>query len=209
MKNLKGLLLLSGGIDSPVAGHLIRKKGVDVIGLHFDNRPFTEGKALELAKRLAIKIGINKLYIVNYGELKSDIVKNCKRRYTCVLCRRLMFRIAGKIAEKENCDFLITGENLGQVASQTLSNMISEHSSISIPVLRPLLCNDKQEIIEVARQIDTYDISIEPSICCTLVPKSPATSSTVRAIENEENNLNFEELLKNAVETVQIELFDR
>ncbi|MBW3003960.1 7-cyano-7-deazaguanine synthase [Candidatus Woesearchaeota archaeon] len=201
---MKGLLLLSGGIDSPVAGHLMNDNGVEIIAVHFDNQPFSSSKASELAQRLAKKIGVKKLYIVDYGKSKSEIVKNCIRKYTCVLCRRLMFRIAEAIAKTENCDFLVTGENLGQVASQTLQNMISEHSASQILVLRPLLCNDKMETVEIAKRIGTYEISIEPSICCTLVPECPATKSSISVIETLEKRMDVQEIVRNSVKTARI-----
>ncbi|MBW3014922.1 hypothetical protein KY330_00710 [Candidatus Woesearchaeota archaeon] len=201
---LKGLLLLSGGIDSPVAGYLMIKQGVSLIGLHFDNQPFCTPKASQLALRLAKKIGLKKLYIVNYGFLKSEIARNCIRRFTCVLCRRFMFRIAEKIAEFESCNFLVTGENLGQVASQTLQNMVAEHSAINIKVLRPLLCNDKQETIKIAKEIETYEISIEPSICCTLVPRCPATKARIHVIESEEKKIEVDTFLSRALESMKI-----
>ena len=203
---MKGLLLLSGGIDSPVAGYLIKQRGVELVAVNFNNP--TNRKTLEIVERLAVKIGIKKLYVVDNSYVGSDIVKKCIRRFTCILCRRLMLRIAEKIAEKEKCDFLITGENLGQVASQTLSNMISEHST-KMPVLRPLLCNDKQQTVDVAKRIRTFEISTEPGICCTLVPKCPATKSSIEVIEGQEKFLEINKIIQNSLETAKILCFDR
>jgi len=200
----RGLLLLSGGIDSPVAGYIMMKRGVDVVAVHFDNQPFSDERSKNLSIRLAKKIGIKKIYIVPYGFFKSDIVKNCLRRFTCIICRRLMFRIASKIAKNEGCDFLITGENLGQVASQTLSNMVSERSASEMIILRPILCNDKNETIDMAKKIGTYDISIEPSICCNLIPPSPATASKISVIEKEESRLSVDEIILKAMNSLEI-----
>ena len=200
---MRALLLLSGGIDSPVAGHIVKEKGAELYAVHFDNQPFSSDKAAELAKRLAEKIGVVKLFMVDYGKVKAEIVKHCTRRFTCVLCRRLMFRISEKIAQDNCCDFLVSGENLGQVASQTLSNMVAEHSAITLDVIRPLLCNDKQETIDLAKIIGTYEISIEPSICCTLVPKCPATQSKIERIESEENKLNFSRIVDECVSSMK------
>lgn len=206
---MKGLLLLSSGIDSPVAGYLMLKKGVGLIAVHFDNQPLVNSlpkeKAIKLAKKLAEISGRRiKLYIVNHGRNQVQLIKNTERKYQCVLCRRLMFRAAALIAEKENCDFLVTGENLAQVASQTLQNMAVEESAVDIPILRPLLCNDKVETIKVAREIGTYDLSIEAGMCCSAVPKNPATKAKQYNVEREEAKLNMDEMAEKAVESAEV-----
>lgn len=202
---MKGLLLLSEGIDSPVAGYLMKNKGVELDAIHFDSRPFTDDGPLKKVKKMCKLLGINNLFTVKHGQFnQAEIIKNCNRKFTCVLCRRLMFRIAEEIARKENCDFLVTGENLGQVCSQTLGNLITAGSSINMKIMRPLLCFDKQDIVDMAKKIKSYEISIEPSICCGVVPKNPATNATILAIENQEENLNLKVMVKTSCQTVKL-----
>ncbi len=200
----KALLLASGGIDSPVAGYVMKKRGLEVIGIHFDNRPLIDYKPLEKTKRLLRKIGVKKLYAVKHGKNQLEIIKNCFRRYQCVICRRLMFRIAEKIAKKEKCDFLITGESIGQVASQTLDNLTLAAKSVKIPILRPLLCNDKQETVDLAKEIGTYDISIEPGTCCKAVPMYPITKGKEEKLKREELRINIKKLVDDAVRTAEL-----
>ena len=200
----KALLLASGGIDSPVAGYIMKKQGLDVIAIHFDNRPLIDYKPLEKTKRLLKKIGVKKLYVVKHGNSQLEIIKGCFRRYQCVICRRLMFRIAEKIAKKEKCDFLMTGESIGQVASQTLDNLTLAAKAVKIPILRPLLCNDKQETVDLAKKIGTYDISIEPGTCCKAVPKHPITKGKEEKLKREEARINIKELVDEAVKKAEI-----
>jgi thiamine biosynthesis protein ThiI len=200
----RALLLLSSGIDSPVAGYLMKKKGLEIIVVHFDNQPFTDNKAREKSIKLARLLNFKKIYIVPFGKFQTENLRNCNRRFQCEICRRMMFRIAEKIAEKEKCKYLITGENLGQVASQTLSNLIVNDKAVKIPILRPLLCNDKIETIEIARKIRTYEISIEPGMCCNLVPKKPVTRCKLDIIEKEESKLNIEKIIKDTIKDVGI-----
>jgi thiamine biosynthesis protein ThiI len=201
---MKSLSLISDGIDSPTATFIMLERGLEIIGVHFDSRPLTDEKPVEKTKRLCKKLGLKKLYIVNHGANKVEILKNCPHKYICILCRRMMFRIAEKIAEKENCEVLITGENLGQVASQTLENMQVTDSCVKIPIIRPLLCNDKVETIKIANKIGTYDISAEPSICCTAVPKHPMTKSKTSYIEELEKNLNIEGMIADSIKTAEV-----
>ncbi len=200
---MKALLLLSGGIDSPVAGYLMKNK-LDLIAIHFDNQPFTDEKSLEKTKKLAKKIGIKKLYIIQHGKNQAEIIKNTNRKFQCILCRRIMFRVSEAIAKKESCKFLVTGENLGQVASQTLSNMATTDSAVKIPILRPLLCNDKVETMAIARKIDTYETSILPGMCCNMVPQNPATKSNLSFIENEESRINIKKIIDDSVKNCEI-----
>lgn len=201
---MKGLLLISSGIDSAVAGYLMKKQGIDIIGIHFDNRPLTDFRPLEKTKRLLRKLKIKKLYVVEHGKNQLEIIKKCNRRFMCVICRRMMFRISEEVAKKENLDFLITGENLGQVASQTLDNLIVSAKSVKIQIARPLLCNDKQETIDTAKKIGTYEISIERSICCRAVPKHPATKAKIERIEEEEKKLNIKKMVNESIENIKI-----
>jgi thiamine biosynthesis protein ThiI len=206
---MKGILLLSSGIDSPVAGYLMIKKGVEIVALHFDNSPMIDSRAMESSKKLAKKLGEIagkkiKMYIVNHGRNQIMISKNIDCKYQCILCKRMMFRIAEKIALKEKADFIITGDSLGQVASQTLQNMAVIENIVNIPVLRPVLCNDKQETIDIAKQIGTFDISIQVSSCCAAVPPNPATKSKSCIIESQEANLNIEEMAEKALENAEV-----
>jgi len=208
MKQKKGLLLASGGIDSPVAGIIMKKKGVNLIAIHFSNYPYSCRRGQNKTIKLIKKMGIKKLYIIPFGEtVQESIAKNCTRNFQCVLCRRFMFRVSEAIAKKEKCDFLITGENLGQVASQTLHNLAVTDNAVQIPILRPLLCNEKNDTVKLAKQLGTYDISIEPGKCCNLVPKEPCTKARDNIIEKEEKKLDIKELVKNAVEKAEIKNF--
>lgn len=204
-KNSKrALALISSGIDSPVAAKIMIDKGMEVIGLHFDNRPFTDARPITKTRRICGIIGIKKLYVVKHGLSMSDVVGKINRRFTCLMCRRLMLRIAEKIAEKEGCGFLITGENLGQVASQTLDNLTVSSKAVKIPVLRPILCNDKQETVNIAKEMGTYDISTEPPGCCRLVPEWPATRSTLEIVEEEERKFDVKGFISKRMKDVEI-----
>ena len=203
-KGRKALALVSSGIDSPVAAKMMIDKGLEVIGLHFDNRPFTDARPITKTIRICRNIGIKKLYIVKHGLSMGDIVGKINRRLTCLMCRRLMFRIAERIAKKEKCSFLITGENLGQVASQTLDNMVVVTKAVKIPILRPLLCNDKQETVDMAKSIGTYDVSIEPPGCCRLVPEFPATKSNIKIVEEEERKFDVENFINKRLRDAEI-----
>ena len=200
---MKVLLLLSSGIDSPVASYLISKK-FEVIAIHFDNQPFSSKKIIKQVKKLCKKLKIKNLFIINHGKNQIELMKNCNNRYRCILCRRLMFKISEMIADKIKAKYLITGENLGQVCSQTLGNLTTADKSVKITIIRPLLCYDKQEIIDIAKKIGTYNISIETGGCCNVVPKNPATSSNLKFIEQEEKKINTEELISNSIKNLKL-----
>ncbi|MFH1636828.1 MAG: hypothetical protein ABIB71_00205 [Candidatus Woesearchaeota archaeon] len=209
MKMHKGLLLLSAGIDSPVAGYLMLKKKVELVCLHFDNQPLVNASAVEKVKRLIKKLKEYsekpiKLYIVNHGRNQVEIIRNTDRRYQCVLCRRLMLKTAENIAEKEKCSFLITGENLGQVASQTIKNLTNSDKGVKITILRPLLCNDKEETVRLAKEIGTYGISTEAGMCCTAVPPNPITKSRIERIEKEEGKLNIAKMIEKSLSEAEV-----
>ena len=205
----KALSLISSGIDSPVATYLMLEKGLDILCVHFDNQPFTDArpreKTIKQVEFLAKKFKKNiKLYIIKHGKHQAHFMRNTNRRYGCIFCRRMMFRIAEKLAEKEGCRFLITGENLGQVASQTLDNMAVTESCIQIPILHPLLTNDKQETVDFAKKIGTFDISIEKGVCCHAVPKRPATKARIDVAEKEEAKVEVDALVKQAVDDAEV-----
>ncbi len=196
---MKGVLLLSGGFDSPVAGWLMKKKGMELIAVNISLRPFTKESDEEKPKKLAKMIGCKKLYIVPQGEAHAEIVKKCEHRFYYVLTKRLMLRIAEKIAEQEKCDFIITGDNLGQVGSQTLENINVISKATKMTILRPLLTEDKQEIIDLAKKIGTYETSCGPELCSILGPKHPATRTKVEVIEMEEKKIDSDAIVEKSV----------
>jgi thiamine biosynthesis protein ThiI len=196
---LRGILLISGGIDSPVAGYLMGMQGLDLVLVHFDNRPFTSDneveKATSLMKQLDNALGKESLrLLVPHGKAQAEFAKCCRRNMECVLCRRMMLRVAEKLAKKHDAGFIVTGESLGQVASQTLANINVEERSTSLPVLRPLIGFDKVEIERIAKSIGTYDISIRPGLCCTIAPKKPSTYSKIADAMDEETKVDIERL---------------
>jgi len=204
MQKNKALLLISSGIDSPVAGHLMKEKGLELIGIHFNNEPFTDSSAKNKSIKLCKLIGIKKLYIIGHGKNQTANLRNINRRFQCVICRRMMFRVSEKIAKKEKCKFLITGENLGQVASQTLDNLVVCQEAVKIPILRPLLCNDKVETIKIAANIGTYETSIEPGMCCNMVPRNPLTRASLEKVKGEEKRLDINSLVDESVKSAEV-----
>lgn len=202
---MKVVSLISGGIDSPVATYLMLKKEVEVVAVHFDNRPFTDekqiNKALALVRHLGMRFGVEiKTYLIPHGKNQTEFARNCKRKLECVLCRRMMFRVAEKICEVESADAILTGESLGQVASQTLKNIFVESHAVKIPILRPLIGFDKVEITNIAKKIGTYEISIMPGVCCTIVPKKPATQAKLDDVLSEEWKVDINRLLKESID---------
>jgi len=186
---MKGLLLISGGFDSPVAGYLMQQKGVEVIAVHFSYEPFTDNTPELKSKAAADILGFKKFITVNIGKEIQEIASKCSHRLYFILTKRLMLKKAEEIANKEGCSFLITGENLGQVSSQVLSNLKSITDSVKIQVLRPLLTYEKVEILALARKINTYEVSKGPEVCDCLGPKNPATRSTLEEVNIEECKL--------------------
>lgn len=206
----EGLLLLSGGIDSPVAGFLMAKRGMNINAIHFHSYPFTSKrahqKAMDLAKILSAYTGKMTVYSVNLAEIYKAISKNCPRRETTILSRRFMMRIANKISEKYSYQALITGESLGQVASQTIESVSVINDSSKLPILRPLIAMDKKDIIEISEKIDSYEKAIEPyDDCCSIfAPDSPVTKPKLKYIEKSEENLDIEELENQAIDNMEI-----
>ena len=207
----KGLLLLSGGIDSPVAGYLIGKRGMKIEAIHFHSYPYTseqaKDKVVQLANRLKSYLGEIKLHIVSFTKVQEEIHKNCLSEYMITIMRRIMMRIAEQIAEQNSLQAVITGESLGQVASQTIESMMVTGNVLKhIPILRPCIAMDKEDIIKVSNEIDTYDISILPyEDCCTVfLPKNPIIKPSLERCEKEEKKLNLEELVLDCLKNEEI-----
>ena len=206
----KGMLMLSGGIDSPVAGYLTMKRGLEVEGVHFFSPPFTSERAkqkvIDLSEKLAEVNGYFALHIVPFTEVQQAIHKQVPENYTMTTTRRIMLRITDAIREKEHGLAIITGESLGQVASQTLESMYAINEVTSTPIIRPLITMDKLEIMGIAQEIDTHDISIRPyEDCCTVfVPSSPKTKPKLEKVQNFESYFDFEELIQKAVEGTEL-----
>ena len=205
------LTLVSGGIDSPVASYLMAKRGANNIWLHFHSFPLVSNKSIEKVKETA-KVFVNfqqslKIYFVPFQKAQIEIKSKIPAEYRVLLYRRLMFRIAEKIAEKENCYALSTGESLGQVSSQTLPNMNIIEEVVKIPVLRPLIGMDKEEIIEIAKKIGTFDISIKPQEdCCTLfVPKHSCAKGDIKKAREMEKMIDVEKIIGEAIEGIKTE----
>lgn len=208
--NGKAMLLLSGGIDSPVAGWQSMRRGLEVECIHFHSYPFTSERAKEkvvdLTRVLAGYAGVVKLHVVPFTEIQTAFTTTRQDNLMITLMRRAMLRIATRIAEQQKGLALITGESLGQVASQTLSSMNAIERATELPILRPLVMTGKDEIIQIAKEIGTYDLSILPyEDCCTLfIPKSPTTNPNLRIIEKVESFLELTPMIERAVEQTEV-----
>lgn len=213
----KGLLMLSGGIDSPVAGFLAMKQGVDIECIHFESTPLTSiesaQKVIDLVKKLAKYAPNNKImvHMIPFKELHMALLDNVPESYNITIMRRMMYRIATKLAIEKNCMCIINGESVGQVASQTLGSMRTINSVTNYPILRPLCTYDKQDIINISRKIDCYDLSIKPfEDCCTVyVPKAPATSPKIEKALEYEKLFDYETLVDEAVANTNSILIDK
>lgn len=194
----KAIALLSGGIDSPVAIHIMKDR-VDIIAAHFHQMPLTDEKEIEKVKELVKVLGLRKVYLVPFTPVLKAIIEHCTHKNYFILQKIMMMKAAEIIAQQEEAQYLITGENLGQVSSQTLSNLVSITKHVSLEIFRPLLTYDKEEIVKVARKIGTYEISKGPEICCLLGPKHPATQSRPEDIGKELEKLDLKMLLEEAV----------
>ena len=200
----KGLLLLSGGIDSPVAGYRMMKRGMTVECVHFESFPYTSEaareKVFELARELTEYCGQIKVHVISLTHIQEEIRDHCDEDYFTLLLRRFMMKLASKSAEENNCPVLVTGESLGQVASQTLKAMVCTEDAADRPVFRPLVGMDKEEIIEVSREIGTFETSILPyDDCCTVfTPRHPRTQPELYKVLNEEKRIDAEALIEEA-----------
>lgn len=208
--NGKGMVLLSGGIDSPVAAWMMAKRGMLIEAVHFHSYPYTSQRAQEkvedLARIIAQYCGRFKMNVINLLPIQEQIVENCPEEETTILVRRFMMRIAEKVAQKSGCTMLITGENLGQVASQTAEALVVTDATVKMPVMRPLIALDKVDIIQKAKDIGTFETSIMPyEDCCTVfLPKHPATKPKLEKILESESKLDVDALVDAAVEKMEI-----
>ena len=211
----KGLLMLSGGIDSPVAGYMAMKRGIKLECIYFESPPHTSPAAKEKVKKL-VSILNNyqssiKLHVINFTEIQEAIYKNMNPEYMITIMRRMMYRISEKVMHERNCLVLVNGESVGQVASQTLTSMQVINSVTNIPVIRPVACLDKLEIIAIAKKINTYETSILPyEDCCTIfLPKHPVINPKIDKAIDYESSIDYEEMINKAVknrEVINIEL---
>lgn len=208
--NGKGMSLLSGGIDSPVATWMMAKRGMMIEAVHFHSFPYTSQRAREKVEELAALVatycGRFRMHVINLLPIQEQIVQNCPEEETTILVRRFMMRIAEELAAGNGCNMLITGENLGQVASQTAEALVVTDASVKMPVMRPLIGLDKTDIMDLAKDIGTYDKSIEPyEDCCTVfLPKHPATKPKLDRILASESKLDCEGLIREAIEKEEI-----
>ncbi len=210
--NGKGLVLLSGGIDSPVASFMMAHRGMVLEAVHYHSYPYTSERAWEkvkdLAKILTLYTGRLRIHSINLLPIQEQIVRNCPEDETTILVRRFMMRIAERIAQANDCMMLITGENLGQVASQTAEALVVTDASVSLPVMRPLIGMDKTQIMDIAREIGTFETSIQPyEDCCTVfLPKHPVTKPKLEKILASESRLDCEALIDAAVASEEISI---
>ena len=201
----KGMLMLSGGIDSPVAGYLAIKRGVKLECVYYESPPHTsieaKNKVIELARKLAVYNNDVKLHVIKFTDIQTAIYQNCPHEYLITIMRRMMYRIAERISRMNNCKIIVNGESIGQVASQTLNSMNVINEVVKIPVIRPVACFDKLEIIDIAKKIDTYETSILPfEDCCTIfVPEHPVINPTFENAREYEKAIDFEQMIYDAI----------
>ncbi|MDE7294101.1 MAG: tRNA 4-thiouridine(8) synthase ThiI [Oscillospiraceae bacterium] len=209
----KAMLLLSGGIDSPVAGYMIAKRGVDISAIHYVSPPYTSDRARMKVERLCERLtpwcGDIPFYCVPFTEIQEALRDHCPEELFTILMRRIMLEIAQRICSDKNISALVTGESLGQVASQTMGAVVCTDDVCRMPVFRPVIGMDKSEIVEIARKIDTFDISIEPyEDCCTVfTPKHPKTNPSLEQVRAAQASFEFEPLIQKAVEGTEKRIF--
>ena len=207
-----GLLMLSGGLDSPVAGYMMARRGMTIDALYFESIPYTNERAREkvltLARELCEYCGKIRVHIISLTHIQEQIRDNCEEDYFTLILRRFMMSLASRVAEEHECPVLVTGESLGQVASQTLQSLASTNEVCTLPVYRPVIGFDKEEIVRISRKIDTFETSIQPfEDCCTIfVAKHPVTKPNLKVIRRSEQKLSekIDELMETALNTTEI-----
>lgn len=212
----QGLLMISGGIDSPVAGHLMQRRGLKIEGIHFASPPYTniqaKQKVIDLLQKLAVyhPDGKLKLHVIPFTKLQQAIYQYCPTNYGITIMRRMMYRISERVAKRNGDLVIVNGESLGQVASQTIDSMSVINEVTNMPVLRPLVAMDKLDIIAIAEKIDTYNISILPyEDCCTIfVPEHPVIKPELEKVREYEANFDYESLIEEAINTIEVIIID-
>ena len=207
------MLMLSGGIDSPVAGYLMARRGVELNCIYYHSHPYTSERAKDKVKELAkILSGYTekvRLFIVPFTDIQMEIINNCPEDELTIIMRRFMMRVACKVAENEGIQSVSSGESIGQVASQTMEGLVVSSDCADRPVFRPLIAMDKEDIMDIARNIGTFETSILPyEDCCTIfVPKHPKTKPRLKEIRKSEENLKIEELIDKAINNTEVVVF--
>ena len=197
---MRFVTLLSGGIDSPVAAYMMAHVGADVMLLHMDNGEFGDPKEIDKVRKIAARLSevTGKelpLYIAKHGPNQLAIKKNCDQGYQCVMCKRVMQSVAKRFAENHGCDGIIMGDSLGQVASRTLRNIRAEQNMLDFPIVRPLIGLDKEEIIDIAKRIGTFDLSIIQTGGCKAVPLKPVTEASTEKVLANQSKLDFDRMV--------------
>lgn len=205
---MKLVSLISGGIDSPVASYLMAKAGADVILLHMDNGKYSDVSEIEKIKKIAERLSeITEkefpLYSISHEKNQTELIEKCEKSYHCVLCKRMMQHVAKEFAKKNGCAGIIMGDSLGQVASQTLANIHAENKGLDFPVVRPLIGMDKQEIMDIARRIGTYDISVSKSSVCGALPPKTITEAVPEKITEEESKIDVPSMISESMNTAK------
>ncbi|MFH1835610.1 MAG: hypothetical protein ABH851_05430 [Methanobacteriota archaeon] len=202
---MRVVLLLSGGIDSPVSGYLALSKGFELICVHMQNSPNADSSKIEGIVSLLEETTDSKIktFLIPHYPAQEQFHKSCDNKFQCVLCKRMMLRIAGKIAEKENAGAIITGDSLGQVASQTIENLLVESQATETPIIRPLIGFDKEETILISKKIGTYELSIRDAGPCPFVPKKVSTSARLDKIKLEEGKINVDSLIEDCLKNAK------
>ena len=212
--NGRGMVLLSGGIDSPVAAWMMAKRGMLVEAIHFHAYPYTSERAKEkvvdLARILALQCGKIKISYANLVEIQQETAAKCQEQYSTIIARRFMMRIAEIVGKENGCQMLVTGENLGQVASQTVLGIVATDDAVKMPVMRPLIAMDKVDIMKLARKIGTFETSIQPyeDCCSVFLPKHPSTRPKIEDVLREESLLNIDQLIQDAINTLEVVIVD-
>ena len=206
---MKVTVLISGGIDSPVAAYIMSKAGADVVLLHMDNGSYGDPKEVQKARKLAARLSEVTgrelpLYIADHEVNQKEIGHRCETGYRCVMCKRMMHRVAKRFSQEHGCEAIVLGDSLGQVASQTLKNIKAEQRVLGFPVLRPLIGLDKNEIIDIAKEIGTFDISIIKSKGCLAVPAKPITEASADKVLKQQEAMDFDATIEKSAASAKL-----